>query len=136
MKKSVNHLHPQKDRASAGGGVQFCIRTREGRVFWLLVSMFYLYDMRRMFLPALPGVFEKCDRLERMMHLVLPDLVLHLVSSNNSNNIQQGENKEEKKKKNRKQEEKRKQNFFAPSWRSLPGLWEGGVCADVYLDVA
>ncbi|PFH32084.1 hypothetical protein BESB_020250 [Besnoitia besnoiti] len=59
-------------------GLLFCIRTREGRVFWLLVSMFYLYDMRRMFLPALPGVFEKCDRLERMMQIVLPDLVAHL----------------------------------------------------------
>ncbi|CBZ51131.1 putative TBC domain-containing protein [Neospora caninum Liverpool] len=62
-------------------GLHFCIRTREGRVFWLLVAMFYLYDMRRMFLPSLPGVFEKCDRIERMMRIVLPDLAEHLNSA-------------------------------------------------------
>ncbi|ESS33682.1 TBC domain-containing protein [Toxoplasma gondii VEG] len=75
---SVDRKCGEKDEK---GGLQFCIRTREGRVFWLLVAMFYLYDMRRMFLPSLPGIFEKCDRIERMMQIVLPDLAEHLKST-------------------------------------------------------
>lgn len=47
------------DTAVGASVDHFTLRTRENRVFWLLVSLFYFYDLRRLYLPSLPGVFEK-----------------------------------------------------------------------------
>ncbi|UKJ90614.2 GTPase activator [Theileria orientalis] len=50
----------------------------EEQAFWALISMMYLYDMRCMFLPGLPGVFKRCEILEHCMVRHIPRLHNHL----------------------------------------------------------
>ncbi|UKK01856.2 GTPase activator [Theileria orientalis] len=52
----------------------------EEQAFWALISMMYLYDMRCMFLPGLPGVFKRCEILEHCMVRHIPRLHNHLKS--------------------------------------------------------
>ncbi|AFZ79666.1 TBC domain containing protein [Theileria equi strain WA] len=50
----------------------------EEQAFWALISLMYLYDLRPMFLPGLPGVFKRCEILEHVMAKHLPALHAHL----------------------------------------------------------
>ncbi|XP_952021.1 GTPase activator, putative [Theileria annulata] len=52
----------------------------EEQAFWALISMMYLYDLRCMFLPGLPGVFKRCEILEHCMIKYIPKLHDHLKS--------------------------------------------------------
>ncbi|KAL8274854.1 hypothetical protein Esti_001206 [Eimeria stiedai] len=66
------------DGQSAAAAAHFTLRTRENRVFWLFVSLFYFYELRRLYLPSLPGVFERCAALEQMLQTQAPELLDHL----------------------------------------------------------
>ncbi|OEH79440.1 TBC domain-containing protein [Cyclospora cayetanensis] len=65
---------------TAASAAHFTLRTRENRVFWLLVSLFHFYELRRLYLPSLPGVFERCAALEKMLSVQTPELLEHLRS--------------------------------------------------------
>ncbi|KAL8429216.1 hypothetical protein Efla_006205 [Eimeria flavescens] len=64
--------------AAAAAKQHFTLRTRENRVFWLMASLFYFYELRRLYLPSLPGVFERCAALEKMLEMQTPELLEHL----------------------------------------------------------
>eukprot|EP00371_Babesia_bovis_P001638 XP_001610285.1 TBC domain containing protein [Babesia bovis T2Bo] len=50
----------------------------EEQAFWSFLSMMYMYDCRCMFLQGLPGVFKRCDIIEKCMQDHVPKLTEHL----------------------------------------------------------
>ncbi|KAK1937339.1 TBC domain containing protein [Babesia divergens] len=50
----------------------------EEQAFWAFVSLMYLYDCRCMYLPRLPGVFKRCEVLEKCLAEHIPRLSQHL----------------------------------------------------------
>ncbi|ORM40853.1 TBC1 domain family member 2B [Babesia sp. Xinjiang] len=50
----------------------------EEQAFWAFISIMYMYDCRCMFLQGLPGVFRRCDVIEKCMEDHVPKLTEHL----------------------------------------------------------
>ncbi|GFE55040.1 TBC domain containing protein, putative [Babesia ovis] len=50
----------------------------EEQAFWAFISLMYMYDCRCMFLQGLPGVFRRCDVIEKCMQDHVPKLTEHL----------------------------------------------------------
>ncbi|GIX63807.1 TBC domain-containing protein [Babesia caballi] len=50
----------------------------EEQAFWAFISLMYMYDCRCMYLQGLPGVFKRCDVIEKWMTDHLPELTRHL----------------------------------------------------------
>ncbi|GBE60887.1 rab-like GTPase activating protein, putative [Babesia ovata] len=50
----------------------------EEQAFWAFISLMYMYDCRCMYLQGLPGVFRRCDVIEKCMETHVPKLIEHL----------------------------------------------------------
>lgn len=55
--------------------------TAEAEAFWLFVTLFHQYNLRRMFLPGLPGLRYRCGVVERLLATASPDVSNILIAA-------------------------------------------------------